>query len=762
MNYSLERIDQNNSLRMLDRAESGHEDINFEKIFAIFKRQWKVVALSAICFAVLGLAYNLTATPIYSASASILIDQNKSKIGDAMFSLEGMVGDEGTILSQVELLKSQKIAQTVSASLDLKNNTVFMESSSGLQAIVATLRSLIKGTFWSGETALASEDDVQQDIVEVLIKNLRVERLGRTYILELTYSSPDPSLAASIADAYTRAYLTDQLDAKYEATRSAGEWLQKRIAELKQKSLETDLAVQKFKADNGLITSDGRLVSDQQLTQINSQLIIAQSESAGAKAKADRIRSIISSRDLQGAVTESLDSDIIADLRTKFLEASRKEADISSRLGRNHVQAIRLRSEMAEYQRLMFDELSRIAQGYQSNLDVALAREKSLKDQVATATSTSATANDAQVQLRELTRESQTYRKLYETFLQRYQESVQQESFPITEARIIASPVKPDKPTSPKLTISLAISILLGLGVGAGVGAFREFRDRFVRTVDQIREYFELEPLGMVPYSKAVDPIKHKDSVSTATSVRVISKASPISNYVIDHPLSAFSETMRSSKIAIDVLVGSKRPKTIGIVSVLPGEGKSTISINFAELLASQGSRVLLIDADLRNPGATRQVARHAERGILEVLQDGVPVRDVIMINPDTKLAFLPAVIKRRIPYSSELLASEAMDQLIRDVSDAFDYIIFDLPPLAPVVDARAMSAKLDTYLFVMEWGKTARNIIKKTLLANSAVAAKCAGAILNKVDTERMKFYQSYGSSEFYYSRYSSYYQSE
>jgi succinoglycan biosynthesis transport protein ExoP len=755
--------DRNNDYRFLDQSNDNDDTIDFEKLFAIVRRQWKIVAVSVVLFALLGMVYKFTATPKFTASASILIDKSNSQIGDKIFSLEGILDDEASILSQVELLKSQKIASNVSAALDLKNNEIFMEPSSyPLQVAFRSIKAVLNVPGWFQGEVASSDEETQVGIVTTLTQNIDVTRVGKSYVLVVSYTSPDPTLSTAVARAYADAYLTDQLDAKYEATRSAGEWLQKRIAELRQKSMETDLAVQKFKADHGLITSDGRLVSDQQLTEISSQLILARSEMASAQAKYNRIKSIIDSRDMQGAVSESLDSEIIADLRTKYLESSRKEADISSRLGRTHVQAVRLRNEMSEYQRLMFDELSRIAQSYQSNLDVARARESSLKSQVAQATNTSASANDSQVQLRELTRESQTYRKLYETFLQRYQESVQQQSFPVTEARIISEPTKPDRPSSPKLPIVLAAAIFLGFAVGSAIGAFREFRDRFVRTVDQIRDHFELEPLGMVPYSLAVDLKKHKDSVSTAVSGRVISKASPISNYVIDHPLSSFSETMRSSKIAIDVLIGQKKPKTVGIVSVLPGEGKSTISINFAELLASQGSRVLLIDADLRNPGATRQIARHAERGILEVLQDGIPVRDVIMINPDTKLAFLPAVIKRRIPYSSELLASEAMDRLVRDVSDAFDYIIFDLPPLAPVVDARAMSSKLDTYLFVIEWGKTARNVIKKTLIANSSVAAKCAGAILNKVDTERMKFYQSYGSSEFYYSRYSSYYRND
>jgi len=758
MNYRFEKIDTKLDPQLPE--ESGV--IDFEQALSIFRRQWRVVLVAVILAICLGVAYLVTAVPKYTASAALLIDTGNQKIVDQLSTIAGVLEDDASILSQVELLKSDKIARAVSEKLDLKDDPVFNAEHGGiLTTIISAVKSIVNVSGWinSDDGPPPTPERVQEDIVQSLQSDLGVSRVQGTYVLSLDFTSTDPLLAAKITQAFAEAYLTDQLDSKYDATRRAGDWLQKRIAELRQKSLETDLAVQKFKAEKGLITTDGQLVSEQQLTQINSALIVAQSDTSNAEAKYKRIKAIIDSGDMQSAVTESLDSNVITEMRTKYLEASRKEADISNRLGEKHVQAVRLRTEMAEYQRLMFEELGRIAESYRSTLEVARGREKGLEEQVLRATGVSAVANDAQVQLRELEREADTYKKLYETFLQRYQESVQQQSFPVNEARVISSPIVPDKPSAPKKTLILALSLFMGLLAGSSLGAFREVRDRYFRTGDQIRETLDLEPLGTVPYSKPTEPIKQHQAVSAPTHSRVIGKDNALANYVIDHPLSAFAETLRSAKIAVDVLVEPKKPKMVGIVSVLPGEGKSTIAINFAELLASQGSRVLLIDADLRNPGATRQIGRQAERGILEVLQDNVPIRDILMINPDTKLAFLPAVIKRRIPYSSELLASDAMDRALREVADAFDYIIFDLPPLAPVVDARAISSKIDTYLFVVEWGKTARNAVKKTLMTNSAVAMKCAGVILNKVDTEKMKYYQSFGSSEFYYSRYSSYY---
>jgi succinoglycan biosynthesis transport protein ExoP len=738
----------------------NHDAINVEQVWAILRRQWRLILGAMVIALALGIGYAYTAVPIYTASASLLIDTSNQKIADQLSSVTGALEDEASVLSQVELLKSDKIAKAVSEKLDLRNNATFMAGTPNvLGTAINFVKSVVNISEWFGsEKAQPTDDDIQEVIANELENNVDVTRVGQTYVLTLEYSSVSASLAAQIARAYADAYLTDQLDSKYDATRRASTWLQARIGELRQKALDTDLAVQKFRAEHGLIAAtDGQLVSEQQLTQINSQLILAQADTASAQAKYDRIRSIIDSGNMDATVTESLSSGVITDLQSKYLETSRKEADITSRLGPKHVQSIRLRNEKAEYRRLMFEELARIAQTYQSSLDVAKARQKTLEDQVAAATGTSVTANDAQVQLRELEREADTYKELYKTFLQRYQEAVQQQSFPITEARVISETRKPTKPSAPKKPLIATLSLLAGLVVGAALAGLREFRDRYFRTSDQIRDYLDIDALGIIPLAPSV-ALRSKGNAEPRR-LESIHKNNSISNYVIEHPISSFAETMRSIKIAVDAAVPHKRAKTVGFVSVMPGEGKSTTSINFAELLASQGSRVLLIDADLRNPGATREIGRHAESGLVEALREGRPIRELLMVNPETKLAFLPAVVKSRLSHSSELLASDAMDQIIKEVSELFDYVVFDLPPMAPVVDARAVSSKLDACVLVIGWGATVRAVVRRALLTNAAVAAKCVGAVLNKVDTRKMRFYQNFDSQEFYYSKYSSYY---
>lgn len=740
---------------------SASDVIDFEALVGVARRQWLVVALAVVAAAILGLAYALTAVPFYSSNVTVLIDRGNGQLAGQLSSIGGAIlDDEASVLSQVEIFRSDTIALAVVDKLGLASEPTFQVTPGSLFGnAIGAVRSLINvsGWFVSDDVVENDIEGKRQDAAAKLLEELDVTRVGRTYVLKLEYASPSPELAAKIANAFGDAYLIDKLNSKYEATRRASGWLQDRIAELRQRSVDSDLAVQKFRTANGLVAAGSILVSDQQLSELNSALIVAQSDTAKAQARLERIQQIIGSGQGDAIVTDVLGSTISNELRQKYLDASRREAQIADRLGANHVQAVRLRSEMAEYQRLMFEEVGRIAESYKSDLNVARAREKSLMESVAQATGISAAANETQVQLRELEREAETYKNLYQTFLQRYQEAVQQQSFPVTEARVITRATVADAPSRPRKSVVLALFCVLGAAVGSGFGAFREFRDRFFRTGDQVRDSLGLEFLGITPLVPVV-PLSSAE-IGASRTMEIV-KTNSVSNYVVDHSLSSFAETMRSTKLAADLALPNKQCKVIGIVSSLPGEGKSTTAINFAELLASQGSRTILIDGDLRNPGTTRAIGRHAQAGLLEVLVDGKDPRGLLLHNPQTGLAFMPAVIKHRVPHSSELLASVAMRNVLSILSAQADYIVIDLPPLGPVVDARAMAARIDAFIFVAEWGRTARRVARQLLAGEPEITGKCLGVILNKVDQAKMKLYRSYGSNEYYYSQYSKYYQ--
>ncbi|MNK41629.1 Tyrosine-protein kinase YwqD [compost metagenome] len=755
-------MQRHDPLTMADYDKSGltAEFIDIDAALAIIRRQWRIVLAAIAVAGAIGLAFAATAVPVYSATATLLIDRNNSQIVEQLSTIGGVIEDEASILSQVEVLQSETIGLAVVDSLKLTENQEFRATrASLLSSIFGTIRSLVNVSQWfspAKKESVVDDGTLKRSLSDQLLNGLSVKRIGRTYALELTYNSTSPVLAAQIVNAVASAYLLDKLNSKYEATRRASDWLSDRIAELRQRALDTDLAVQKFRAEHNLIsTGNNSLLSDQQLAESNSALILAQSETAKARARVQRIEHILATDDVDGVVTDILDSSVANDLRKKYLESSKIEAEITRRLGSNHIQAVRLRNEMQEYRRLMFQEISRIAQSYKSDLEVSEAKEKSLAESVAKATDISNSASETQVQLRELQREAETYKNMYQTFLQRYQEAMQQQSFPVTEARVISKAMPPRIPSKPNKPIILALFMIMGAAAGGGIAMFREFRDRFFRTGEQVRDVLGLEFLGntpLIPNKPATEaPESGHPGLTLPTSV---------ARYAVDHPLSSFAETLRSTRLAIDLGISAKSgARIVGVVSALPSEGKSTISINLAQLLAGQGARVLLLDADIRNPGATRAMARHASEGLLEVLLEGRSVQDVLLRDEKTRLAFLPTVVKQRVPHSSELLTSAQMHKLLAEASNAFDYIIVDLPPLGPVVDARAMAGRIDGFIFVTEWGKTARRAVRNTVENEVHIRKKCLGVILNKVDTEKLKLYRAYGSSEYYHSRYTRYY---
>ncbi|MDG4899647.1 MULTISPECIES: polysaccharide biosynthesis tyrosine autokinase [unclassified Mesorhizobium] len=781
MNYANFPLDKRMPLPSTE-PEKGEDFIDIERLLGMAARQAKVVAVCAVIGLFLGVIYLQTTPKQYTSLASVLIDDGLNKVVDDISAVSATQQTDATILSQIEILNSARLASEVVDKLKLDQNQEFMNPpQSALAQGIGFLRGIV-GYFRSGGgNEIPGIENVDAATREAMMKaathdyavlvlqtGLMADRNGRSNVISIGYQSTNPALATAITKAYADAYLADQLNASFDATERAAVWLQGRLTELRESSQAAALAVEKFRAEHGLsANSDGQLLSDKQLADLNAQLIVAQADTARASARYQQYKAIVDS----GSESAFNDSAIAADqpsssviiaLKTRYLAIAKRLQDVENNFGKDHPQAVALAKEKADVSAQIFGQLKQITESYRNDYQVAQARETALREKIATQAGKSSIDNQSQVRLKELDQQAQALTTLYQTFLSRYEEASQQQSFPVGKVRIISDASMPLTASAPRTLRVLALSLVLGLMLGAGCGGLNEFNERFFRTGEDIRDRVGLKFLGYLPTigggkakeSKPDDlPADGKVTSLSAAEKRARMRVS------LDAPASMFAETLRNAKIAFDVVMEDKGSRVIGVISVLPGEGKSTVAANLAGLLAANGAKTLLIDGDLRNPGLSRSLGMESEHGLMEAVVNGQTWQSVGKVDRQTKLAIIPAVVRGQFSHTSELLGSAGMRRFIENAKETFEYIIVDLPPLGPVVDAKAFAPLVDGFVLVTEWGRTPRAMVRSMLESEPYIAEKITGAVLNKVELKKLAKYGSLGGSEKFFDRYSSYY---
>ncbi|MGJ5206494.1 polysaccharide biosynthesis tyrosine autokinase [Bradyrhizobium sp. HKCCYLR20261] len=719
------------------------------------RRQYQFILLVIAVSLCLGAGYFLATPSTYTATASLIIDSRKNQLFQQQSVLGDIPIDSASVESQVQIIKSETIALAVIKDLRLTDDPEF----AGAPGLIGTVTGWIGDMLGSDRSR--SEFDRLRRTTESFANRLTVRRVGLTYIIEIGFRSLSPDRAAQIANAVADAYVVDQLDAKYKATKRATSWLQDRIKELREQASAAERTVVNFKAQNNIVESGGRLMNEQQLAELNSQLVVAKTQVSEAKARLDRIEAVLLADNpestVDGTVADTLNSQVVSKLRSQYLDLATREADWSARYGRNHLAAVNLRNQMAGIRSSIMDELRRLAESYKSDLEIATQRAASTEKQVEQAVSASRVTNEAQVALRDLESKSQSYRALHDNFLQRYMESVQQQSFPITEARIITQASRPLKPSAPRLSIVLSIAGAAGLLFGFGLARLRDLSDRVFRTTDEVEAQLQANCLAILP---RIEPQLSLPAPTAPRGPRQVVPDGGLYWHVVHNPFSGFTESVRAIKVAADIAARNGAGRVIGFTSSLPNEGKSTVAAGFAEVLAQSGARTILIDGDLRNPSLTRGLMPEAEFGVLEVLSGKRDMAQVMWREPDIGLDMLPAVIPSRHAQTSEVLASAAMRNLIDDLRKRYDYVVVDLSPLAPVVDVRTTAGLIDSYVFVVEWGRTKIDVVQHAMNSARHLREQLLGVVLNKAELKQMSrygyggyyrndYYRRYGYSE-------------
>jgi len=725
MNFGTPQFDRAGDDRQ-DFLSPGEVVVSVWRLAVSYRRP---IIRSVIVFALLAVGYLIVTPKQYLATAEMIIDPRKSQDGGGQSSAQmaDAAVDPSVVESEGTVLASENIVLAVIKKLDLTNSPTFAQPQ-GVVPLVSSLVSPIVSRF----IKLPPRTDYEKlrATVEDFLGRLTVKRVGVTYVFDISFLSPDPEEAATIANAVAAAYVDDLLGAKYSAHVRASKWMQDRLKTLSEQATAADHAVDDFKREHGIVDTGGRLLSEQQVAELQSQLSLARAAKANAKAKLDRIDDILTTGKLDLSVADALSNQVIINLRDSYVDLSKRATDLEARLGPDHEVPQRLRADMQQVRSSIFEELKRIGEGYRSDYRIASSQEEGLTADLAKAVDQSASTNTAQVQAAQLESDAQAYRALYDTFLQRLGEVVQQQSFPLTETRLVTEASAPLKKSRPKTLLVLAGAIFGGAFFGFGIGWLRDKTDQTLRTGRQAEQVAETALITSVPKLEWQRPEK-------------------LAREVITNPLSAFAESIRELKVMIELTRVDNKTQVIGFTSAVSGEGKSTIVANLAALIAKSRASVIVLDCDIRNPSLSRFLPPAAS-GLVETLLGETSLDDAIFTDALGGFDYLPVSSAGSRGDSSDLLSSIEMKDVIERLRGRYDLIIADLPPLLPVIDAKAAAPLFDGFVFVAEWGKTPVESLSEALRTSGRIRDRLIGVVLNKVDVRQIGVHRTYYQSNY------------
>src|SRR4030088_3114999 len=729
--------------------------VDLREMARILRRRWKAAAAAPLSLTILALIYVLTATTLYTATSTVLVDPRRTtaiESNQAAMSMSNFGTDDATIESETLLIQSIAILQRVVEKLKLTDDPEFIPT----PGILDQIKRLFSSS--SSVAGANQEDAAKARSVAILQGRMKATRQGTTFLVDINVNSESPRKAAVIANAVAEGYFEEQVRAKNEATRIASSWLNGQIDGLKSRVVAAERAVEDFRSANNLTVSQGVTVNDQQITDLNNQLIAARVQTAEARAKFDQIQQLSKSGSDPGGFNAAISSDIVSKLRAQYADIAKNEADPSSKYGARHPLVANVHAQLRDTQRLINEEIRRILQSTRHDYDVARSREASLQQSFDQLQGVSSSSGQAQVRLRELQREAEANRTLYESYLARYKETTAQESLEMPDSHVVTKASIPIGPSWPKTWFVLDLALTLGLGIGCVVAFLADYLDQRVKTLEQAEQISGVPALAAVPLISAGELAgrakRGRNELGRydpkTTKLLPPSLQPPLMRYSIEAPGTFFAEAIRAMRLALQRTMRTQPVKVVLVTSALDSEGKTTLAANLAQSIATLGIRTLLIDRALRTPQLTRSLCPRADAGLLDVAMGRVAPEHAILVDRSTGLSILPSTAVQQADIITELMFSERIVDVLDYLRHRYELIIIDSPPLVPLVDGRALAELADRIILALAWDQTPGEVLSHAMDLLSPVSDRIMGTVLTRVDLSRLRFYDYYRSSAY------------
>jgi capsular exopolysaccharide synthesis family protein len=720
---------------------------------------WRRRILIAVCLVlVTGVtwAYTTRLPRIYTATTTVMLNTRQPRVID----LKEVMGQAApvfiTITSEVEVIRSRTVAERVVDDLKLMEDPELNPSLRPQQTGSDLFRSL--SALWAGLKSAISggpaekpvdeaerQRSIRSAVVGAVLGGMDVSVVPQSLVIRISFKSIDPAKAARIANAIADAYLVEQLETKFEAVRRATTWLNGRLEALRQAVEASERQVVAYRSQVGLVEERGKPVEMQKLTDMNTQLVQIKAKRTELEAKLGRIEALSKTPGGIGNLAdEFVDSPLIQHLKQFEAQLSREESDLASRYAERHPLMLKVKAELAETRSKLRSETDSQIQALRGELAVMRERDNALSSQIREAEKSTIRQGSDEIRLRELEREAQANRAIYEAFLSRFKETGEQEQIQQADVRIISAAEVPKAPSAPRVSLLVGAAALLSLLGAVVLVMLLEQLDNTFRSREQLEEGTGLPSLGLIP---AIRSIKGRRSVEA---------------YMSENPSSSFAEAFRivwfGLKHGLPDVQPGERPNSVLITSSVPEEGKSLTALSLARTASNLSLRTILVDTDLRRASIAHTLGVKPEHGVADVLAGRATLDQAIIKDPRSKLDMLLGPPIKADQYRFDLLSGENVNNLMESLRGKYDLVIIDGPPTLPVADVQLLAQFVDRVVFCVRWDKTPKENVQSALRMLQDVKAPICGLLLTRVNLRRHARY-GYGDLGHYYGSYHGYY---
>lgn len=729
-----------------------------EVIRVLWRGKWIIVICTLIA-AFLGYLSSSQAPAVYRASAKVMFDVQQGSLANLPTVFVDEQFNTSKLEDQIEVLRSTVLVERVIKELNLDENPLFnpflgAPAPTRLQRIEAFVALPPEVVDLAKNIGLLPPPPPPPDPVEAarrerlaviqnVLSGLQLQPVGRSRVIEIAYFSGRPAIAAAVANSFAEQYIVDQLEAKLEATDAATAWLRTRVDELRVRMEEAEAAIAAASLTISDASGQSLEVTQQQLQVLNGSLAVQTAAATRLQSLFDLLSSAVEEGTDLGTISEFRASPLIQRFRSEETDLLSQKILQESRVSAGHPSLLRIEQQLGEVRRNIAEEAGRIVSATYLDLLAAKDQEASLLADIRQLEQRSFAQSGEQAQVRQLEREADVSRSLYENLLTRLQETTAQQDLQESDARVLSPAEQPLFPLQQAKRRTLLIATIIGAVVGIGIAFLLDRLNNTFRSPAQLEDLSGETLLGVLP----------------AIGNRL--KRADVVRHLREKPGSSLVEAVRNLRTSILFSNFDSPPKVVMFTSSVPREGKSTSSILVALTSRQMGKSAVIVDCDLRLPALSSLMnATKHQHGLISVLEGSSEIDEAMYKDPDTGLHVLTTVAQERNGNvnAADILSSRKFEELIGKLSETYDLVILDTPPTLVVADARIISRLVDAVVYVVRWDKTPRGAVLEGLKDLRTLKAPIAGVVMTLVNEGRASKY-TYDGYNYYKGRYRDYY---